>query len=381
MDQEHKGVSVEQPERRATELPVDDLLLDAENPRLASAAAAPEPSQFELMKVLWTQMAVDELVLSIAANGYFPEEPLFVIPEDPGNEDTKYIVLEGNRRLAAVHILLDDDLRTQLRVTGMPEINKAAKEELRLLPVSIYENRQVLWTYLSFRHINSPQEWDAYSKAKFVARVHEQYGVNLEEISSRIGDQHETVRRLYRGYKVLRQAEEEGVYDVSERYRSQFYFSHWYTALAYSQFQEFLGIEPEDFEKEKPVPETHLDELGDLLTWIYGRRSEGVNIKPKVQRQSPDLNILREVISAPAGQDALRSGYPLSRSHEISMGDERRFRESLTRAKEELEYAERAIAGFDGDESLFQTLLEIQKICRVLRAQMEEIMTGLDQQE
>jgi len=85
------------------------LLLDKDNPRLASGNGA--DTQFDILKLLWTEMAVDELVLSIAANGYFPEEPMFVIPEhptdDPNHENTRFVVVEGNRRLAAVLILLE----------------------------------------------------------------------------------------------------------------------------------------------------------------------------------------------------------------------------------------------------------------------------------
>jgi hypothetical protein len=381
MNEDQNNSSAGRTVRGIVRLPVDNLLLDPQNPRLAMGAGTESPSQFDLIKVLWTEMAVDELVLSIAANGYFPEEPLFVIPTSPGNDDTKYTVLEGNRRLAAVRILLDDELREKLRATKMPRIDHPDKEKLSTLPASIYENRQVLWTYLSFRHINSPQEWDAYSKAKFVARVHDEYGVSLNEISNRIGDQHETVRRLYRGYKVLSQAEEEGIYDVEERYRRQFYFSHLYTALAYSQFQEFLGMQPEDFEKEKPVPETHINKLGELLTWLYGRRTEEVEIKPKVRRQNPDLNTLREVISNPVALDALRSGYPLARSHEIGISDERRFREALIRAKEEIQHAQRSVAGYDGDEGLFQTLMDIQRVVGSLRKKMDEVRNHLVREE
>src|SRR5689334_6643223 len=83
-------------------MPIERLLLDRNNPRLASGPDV--SSQFEILKILWSEMAVDELVLSIAANGYFPEEPLFVIPEHQYNnsagDSTKYVVVEGNRRLA-----------------------------------------------------------------------------------------------------------------------------------------------------------------------------------------------------------------------------------------------------------------------------------------
>lgn len=379
MNEEGNNSSAKQKERQLTTLPVDSLLLDTENPRLAMAAGKDSPTQFDLTKVLWTEMAVDELVLSIAANGYFQEEPIFVTPASSEIVGNEYIVLEGNRRLAAVRILLDDDLRQQLRVTRMPRISEADKERLRKLPAFIYENRQVLWTYLSFRHINSPQEWGPYSKARFVARVHDQYGVGLSEISNRIGDQHETVRRLYRGYKVLRQAEEEGVYNINERYRQQFHFSHLYTALAYSQYQEFLGIRPEDFEKEKPVPKTHWDALGELLTWLYGIKKAGVEIKPMVERQNPDLNTLREVISNPTALHALRTGYPLARSHEVSISDARRFSEALIQAREELHHAERASTGYKGEERLFQTLVDIQRVAKTLRERMQEIKDSSEQ--
>ncbi len=155
--QQQVELPIEQEDRTIVRLSVEDLLLDPENPRLASGATKENPSQLDLMKVLWTEMAVDELVLSIAANGYFPEEPLFVIPKNPEDPDTKYVVVEGNRRLAAVRILLYDNLRKKLRAFNMPEIDESAKKKLRKLPVSIYDNREQLWTYLSFRHINTPK--------------------------------------------------------------------------------------------------------------------------------------------------------------------------------------------------------------------------------
>lgn len=370
MPEKKRNTQQEPNERKIESKSVDELLLDPANPRLASADIPQEPTQFDLIKFLWTEMAVDELVLSIAANGYFPEEPLFIVPAK--NKKEKHYVVEGNRRLAAVRILLDDSLRSKLRITNMPEIDKVAKAKLMELPVSIYEDRQQLWAYLSFRHINTPMEWDAFSKAQYIALVNEKYGIGLSDIAKRIGDQHLTVQRMFYGYKVLRQSEKEEVYDLTERYRRQFYFSHWYTALAYPQFQSFLGIDPEDLEKKNPIPKSHLKELGELLTWIYGNRSEG--IEPQVKRQNPDLNMLREVISNPQACDALRSGLSLQVSHEISIGDVRRFRESLTRAKEELQRAKGTVTiGYKGDDILYQTILDIEKIVASVRTEMEEV--------
>src|SRR5258708_18019125 len=78
----------------------DRLFVDEDNPRLSSSSAG--ASQEELLRVLWTEMAVNEVAISIAANGFFKEEPLFVIPRGRLGADSKqnYTVVEGNRRLA-----------------------------------------------------------------------------------------------------------------------------------------------------------------------------------------------------------------------------------------------------------------------------------------
>src|SRR5271168_3970658 len=88
-------------------VPVENLRLDRENPRLPSTDIG---SEAELVRYLWREMAVDEVALSIAANGFFPEEPLLVVPATKGKKDPgsdKFIVVEGNRRLVAVLLLRD----------------------------------------------------------------------------------------------------------------------------------------------------------------------------------------------------------------------------------------------------------------------------------
>jgi hypothetical protein len=83
------------------------------------------------------------------------------------------------------------------------------------------------------------------------------------------------------------------------------------------------------------------------MTWLYGRKSAG--IEPRIRRQNPDLNILREVISEPDSLAALRKGYPLDRAYDVAIGDERRFREALTSAKVELQNARgTVITGYNG---------------------------------
>jgi len=130
------------------------LFLDPENPRLEAVTAG--QTQEELAKAMWKEMAVSEVALSIAENGFFEEEPLFVIPAPKGfaagerlgpDHDPKkpsYVVVEGNRRLTAVKLLVDSGLRRRIRATDLPTIPEARRRDLQMLPVSVYPNKEAL---------------------------------------------------------------------------------------------------------------------------------------------------------------------------------------------------------------------------------------------
>ncbi len=357
---------------------VDKLLLDAENPRLASGLGG--DSQEDLLKVLWTEMAVDEVALSIAANGFFPEENLFVIRQNPKEKEERrkrYIVVEGNRRLAAVRLLRDEKLKERIRATDLPKITAKANAALDRLPVAIYDSREDLWEYFGFRHINGPKPWDSFSKAKYISDVRDNYKIPLDEIARKIGDQHSTVKKLYRGYVVLLQAESQAHFDREDIVRNKFYFSHLYTALDQQGYQEFLGITPEGSLKPKPIKQAKLKQLHELMVWIYGSKSEG--IRPLIRTQHPDLTILREIISKPRALSALRAGYSLERSYDVAKGDELRFREALTRAKEDLMEASGAVTlGYAGkgnedlDEIMGEILLIAQGVSDAMQTKREK---------
>jgi hypothetical protein len=361
---------------REDRIDLELLRFDAQNPRLASGSErAEKPSQGEILHRLWTEMAVDEVAISIAANGYYPEERLIVIPNHDRRDPGSFIVLEGNRRLAAVQLLVDPKLRAAMRATDLPATDPKIIGSLKTLPVTIYRDRKSLWSYLGFRHINGTKPWDAFSKAQYVADVYENYGISLREIADRIGDRHSTVTRLYRGLKILQQAEDQASFDVEDRVRNRFYFSHLYTAADQPDYQRFLGITSEGSLKANPVPRSRLRELGELAVWLYGRKS--TNTPPVVQTQFPDLNNLRGVIGNRAGLSALRSGLPLATALEISIGDDRRFREALTRAAEEMRRAKGTVTtGYKGESDLLETIDDIHVLAESIRQEMQGMHRG-----
>lgn len=360
-------------EWKVVPMKVDRLLLDPDNPRLASADT--ETDQKALVKFMWEEMAVDEVALSIAANGFFHEEPLLVIPADEkpskAGEEQKYTVVEGNRRLCAVMLLRDPKLREFVKATNLPTLSQVQIDDLADLPVSIYQTRKELWAYFGFRHINGPKSWDAEPKAKYVATVHEQYKIPLVEIARKIGDQHSYVKRIYRGYVLLEQAEKAG-FDRANRQANRFNFSHLYTAADQQPYQKFLGIESEGSLRRDPVPKSKLCELRELMGWLYGSKSEKKS--PVIRVQNPDLNYLREVIGNKNGLAALRSGLPLDRALQISKGDTQVFRESLFKAKTSLQEAKSVVTtGYKAAEEDDALMEDVRKIMESIQSEMKSI--------
>jgi len=358
---------------RFDDIPIKNLAFDFENPRLTMGEKI--KGDEAMVSFLWHQMAVDEIVDSIASNGFFREEPLIVIPEHPGKSNPavdKFVVVEGNRRLAAVRLLLDKTLQERIGAKGIPNADQTLRSELAKLPVGVYEKREYVWAYLGFRHINGPKPWDALGKAQFVARVYEDQGLSLDQIAQQIGDRNATVKRLYRGFTLLRQAEEQASFEREDAIANRFFFSHLYTAADQAEFQKFLGIDAESSLMKNPVPKRRLKELGELMVWIYGSRSD--HKEPLVQTQFPDLNTLRIVVKSPEGIAALRAGYALDRAHEISVGDPVRFRESMTKARENLVQANGTVVnGYNGESDLLSLSEDIVKLAERVNAEVYKV--------
>jgi ParB-like chromosome segregation protein Spo0J len=93
-------VALRTPTKVATEL----LDFDPRNPRLVEEGIK-NPTESQVIKALADTADLSELVESIASNGYIDIEPLIVQPVG-----SRFLVLEGNRRLAAIRILQRPDI-------------------------------------------------------------------------------------------------------------------------------------------------------------------------------------------------------------------------------------------------------------------------------
>ena len=325
---------------------VSDLAFDVRNPRLVEFDLSANSTDSEIITVLWETMDVRELALSIAASSFFRHEPLIVSPEQGRN-----IVIEGNRRLAAVRILLDATLADELNA-NVPAITETAKAELETLPC-LLSTREAAWRYLGFKHVNGPAKWSSYAKSHYIADVHRKFGVPLADIAQQIGDTHRTVQRLFRGLMVIEQAERMQVFNRADRWRNHFSFSHLYTGIDYPGISAYIGLEPETNEEQEPVPPERKEELRQLCLWLYGSKRQ--NIAPVVERQNPHLRQLEAVVSNIESHASLRNGSGLDAAYELSRPTTNVFVESLVAARQNLQKARGMLSvGYDGSDELLR---------------------------
>jgi len=248
---------------------VKGLHFDHENPRLSEYGITTDTPEEDILNILWDAMDVRELVQSTAVSGFFPHEALIV-----AEENGRKIVVEGNRRLAAVKTLLaeDKDGGRGWVIPTLSEKDRAAPEKL---PV-IISSRKEAWRFLGFKHVNGPAKWSSYAKAAYIAKVHKEFKISLANIANQIGDRHNTVQRLYRGFMVLDQAEREGVYSGDNAYRKRLAFSHLYTGLDYDGISDFISISPKEVETDNPRSkreDKRTQRVSCLVIWRQRRKS------------------------------------------------------------------------------------------------------------
>ena len=358
--------------QQATEVPVDWLTLDRSNPRLAGRQAL--ATDAAIISELYRAEELGELLQSLASNGYLDIEPL--IGALDGN---RFVVFEGNRRLAAIKLFRELGLADEVRrVDGInikvPVIS--APHLASLESVSIYRvgSRADARPYIGFKHINGAAKWDSYAKAKFAADWYKCGGGSLTEIAEKIGDRHDTIKRMVNAIYVLDQAVSSGRFSLEDRVSPRFNFSHLYTALSRSQYMEFLELgsawttyDPQP----NPILARKLDELIEILHWIYGSKDQVQD--PVVRSQNPDIKELGQVLLNSEGLLVLRETNSLSEAVASITPPSQRLSESLLMARSAIRDATNSLRGFDGrDQALIDIAEDVSESAQTVHQRMKK---------
>lgn len=337
------------PVKEPKEVELKHLHFDINNPRFTPDKKPDEDTDQAIISKLASTADLAELVQSIATSGYINIEPLVVVLRND-----QLVVLEGNRRLAAIKALLKPEYAKEARLS-VPEFDQAVRDTLDNILVYRVAKEEDARELIGFKHINGPQAWDAYAKAQFAGKWLEEEAksknpLSLSDIANRMGDNHATIHRMVTALFVLRQAEDEDVYDIEDRQKKAFSFSHLYTGLSYEEFTNYLGMERPVRTKDpsrRPVPKENLPKLRQLLVWLYGSKSD--DAQPVIKSQNPDLKTLRDVLASPAATRELEERADLGAAIITATPKDVRFSKHLLNANAELQKAQETLDGFDAE--------------------------------
>ena len=300
------------------EVPLDRLQLDVENPRLPFDIELESHSTSRLLAEFYRRYNLVEIARSIVDKGFTPRhaEALLVV-EDP-TDQCSYIVIEGNRRLATLKLLTDQNCRNAAGIKGSEWddlAEKASTRDLKQIPVIVYPDRESLDAYLGFRHITGPKPWRPEAKARFIAKLLRD-GESVGDVARHIGSNHRTVRRYAEAYAIYHQALNASM----PMDKVEAAFGVFYNALDREGIRAYLGLGRQvDIVTlpEVPVPPENMDELRELIGLLYGDSSRKLD---RVIKESRELRMLSEVLSNDLARANLLRDRDLERAWRVGGG-------------------------------------------------------------
>ncbi|MDE0089510.1 MAG: hypothetical protein OXU23_27595, partial [Candidatus Poribacteria bacterium] len=253
---------------------LQDLYLDTKNPRLARHHADADLSQEEVLDLM-LNWVLEELAVSYLESGFWTHEALLVVQETLYGQ-LHLVVVEGNRRLAALKYLYDavkgkdvpQKWKNLIKNTEVPQ------ELFNRIPYIKVDSRQEIESFLGFRHVTGIKQWPPEQKAQYITKLIDDRDMSYVDVMRKIGSNTPTVRQHYISYRLLLQMED-SLDDFSVEY-AQGRFSVMYLSLRTQGVQTYLDIDiyadPET--AQKPVPETHLDALSKFALWLFGNQQQ-----------------------------------------------------------------------------------------------------------
>jgi hypothetical protein len=248
---------------------LDELLLDPTNPRLGREYTGLRLNQEKVLDLMkdWT---LDELALSFLEGGFWVQEALLVVREKIYGK-TALVVVEGNRRLAALQLLK----RARDGKLSSPKWKEIASAKLRYpklfteIPYLLADSRDDIVAFLGFRHVTGIMEWKPAEKAEYIAKMIEQGGMDYRTVTRKIGSKIDAVRRNYISYRLLLQMEDRT--DIAVEHVEQ-KFSVLFLSLRTDGVRKYLDIDIEGDPKDvmKPVPKSKLKQLAYFALWLFG---------------------------------------------------------------------------------------------------------------
>ncbi|WP_313211483.1 ParB N-terminal domain-containing protein [Stutzerimonas nitrititolerans] len=370
--------------KAAEMIPLRLLNLDSRNPRFGAEKGG-RVSQSDILDFIVENFGVEDVLSSLAYNGYFSAEPLIARREQDGT----YTVVEGNRRLSACLILAGSDRAKnhRRRTEEYQAVLATDWTDETLVPVQVFDkgdNSLRLNAYLGVRHIMSAKAWDSYAKAAWIHEVVSSGEMTLEQISQVTGDKNRTIRRLLEGYYFINQLKSEAHFLPENSLRKgrgsnpEFPFSWVYTILDYGVVRDWLDLPQDEPANEKPIKRERTADAAALVTYMFGDKGRGRIAAVEDSRQ---LSSLAAAVGDPTKRDWLASGKTVEQIESLSKAPVDQFAKALNDAHDGLALALKIASegGLSKDET-FQVIGKSKDVAN-LAASVFKRLRDMDEPE
>lgn len=271
---------------RDHEVPVQNLLLDPNNYRFHddpgfSRANDRRYHEDTVQARAYQRLSDDSLVQlknSILRNGFLPVERIVV--RDYPHQDASFVVVEGNRRVAALKWIQQDHAAG----VTVPDRVLHTIENVPVLVVDAADDDPAFFeSLMGIRHVSGIKEWGGYQRAKLVAVLRGERGLDSSDIGERLAMSTQEVNRRYRAFKALEQMQRDETYGS---YVRPDMYALFHEAVSLPLVRDWLGWD--DSETTFANQDTLVGFYG-LIT--PGESEDGDTIEPKITtfRQVRDL--------------------------------------------------------------------------------------------
>lgn len=250
-------------------LSIENIFLDPNNPRfwtekgvreVPDSRIPDEKTQIRARERI-ANFGIDELRDSMLRNGFLPLDRI-VVRQINGHAH-KYVIVEGNRRFAALTSLRQEIEDATVNEEGIDDdyLDKLF-EDTNELDVLIYQGtdaHDISWLLQGVRHISGIRNWLPAQRARLVAEQIEEKGLGFKAAGQTFGLTAQAVGRLYRAYKALDQMRQDD--EFSAKAKNQ-YFTLFEEAIRNKVVREWLEWSNENWQFE------HDGNLKQFYSWI-----------------------------------------------------------------------------------------------------------------
>ncbi|MES2279948.1 MAG: ParB/RepB/Spo0J family partition protein [Pseudomonadota bacterium] len=308
---------------------VSKLEFDKENPRFPVDINALDEDA--LIERFVRDERLQEIVESIGDHGYFPGEPLLVVPKRG-----KYIVVEGNRRLAALKLLNGLANPPEGRIAIERAIERA-KHRPKKVQCLVFTSQKYTLRYLGFRHITGIKPWNALQKARYMQKLLDDVPNNLRPdaglklLARETGSSSTYLGQSLAALRIYEAAESENFFKLKLS-PNDIEFSLLTTALSYANITEYVGLESNvDIEPES----LNLEHVKNLFLWMFVAQPN----QKSILRESRNLKKLAAIVAEPEAVEELLAKGNLDEAFELSKGTAMALTQSLLYISRKLQKA------------------------------------------